>query len=97
MLIFNVQVFCCFQRSLGSSYCCFSAFSICQTINGLSANGPELKKSCISSDLARAGLGVLICIIIGGAFIGTFTGWVKISGENQKTCGKGYFVSLPQS
>ena len=64
---------------------------------GSSANGPELKKKLYRQIWLGAGLGVLICIIIGGAFIGTFTGWVKISGENQKTCGKGYFVSLPQS
>ena len=69
--------FCCFQRSLGSSYCCFSAFSICQTINGLPANGPELKKKLYRQIWLGAGLGVLICIIIGGAFIGTFYGLGK--------------------
>ena len=69
--------FCCFQRSLGSSYCCFSAFSICQTINGLLNKRSRVEEKLYRQIWLGAGLGVLICIIIGGAFIGTFYGLGK--------------------
>lgn len=76
--VFNVQVFfVVFREALEAVIVVSVLLAFVKQSMGSSANGPELKKKLYRQIWLGAGLGVLICIIIGGAFIGTFYGLGK--------------------
>ena len=91
--VFNVQIFfIVFRESLKLSLL-FQCFW--HSLSNLWVVVPtSIEKTIVSSDLARAGLGVLVCLIIGCAFIGAFYGLGKDIWGNSEDLWEGIFCII---
>lgn len=95
--VFNVQIFfIVFRETLEAVIVVSVLLAFLKQGLGKSTDDPKVYKKLRRQIWLGAILGVIICLIIGCAFIGAFYGLGNDIWSNLKIYGKVFFVLLPQ-